>query len=489
MEEKNASEIIARLDRLPVWSLPATFIAVLGTGFLFTFFDIFDINVSFIQTALTTFGVSSPSSPEIPQLLGPVVLWNLVGYVIGALALTPLADRYGRKRMLMITMAITGLGSLYNAVSPDYLNYLLARTITGIGVGADLAIVNTYINEVSPVNGRAKFTSLVFLFATLGAFLGLWLGLLITTPPAPFPLGLPFALGTTGIFATSGWRIMYGIGSLLALIGLLLRVELPESPRWLASKGRMMEASKIVERMEEAARKKIGELPPVPQHIEVKTITEVSYKEALRTILGNRVYLKRWIIVMSMWFFGYITVYTNAAGLTTILSSLGYPSSEAGMIASLGILGFVAVPVLLILFGDRLERKVWVPISAVIMLLGGAIMAEAGHNFFLEVLGAFVLFFGNNLWIPISYAWTTENFPTRARVTGFGLADGIGHIGGGIGAFLVALQIGNIVSHGVTSNTPLEVFMLMISFQLLSALISLAGIRTAKRRLDEISPH
>ena len=210
MEEKNASEIIARLDRLPVWSLPATFIAVLGTGFLFTFFDIFDINVSFIQTALTTFGVSSPSSPEIPQLLGPVVLWNLVGYVIGALALTPLADRYGRKRMLMITMAITGLGSLYNAVSPDYLNYLLARTITGIGVGADLAIVNTYINEVSPVNGRAKFTSLVFLFATLGAFLGLWLGLLITTPPAPFPLGLPFALGTTGIFATSGWRIMYG---------------------------------------------------------------------------------------------------------------------------------------------------------------------------------------------------------------------------------------------------------------------------------------
>ncbi|BCS94315.1 MFS transporter [Metallosphaera javensis (ex Sakai et al. 2022)] len=489
MEEKNASEIIARLDRLPVWSLPATFIAVLGTGFLFTFFDIFDINVSFIQTALTTFGVTSPSSPKIPQLLGPVVLWNLVGYVIGALALTPLADRYGRKRMLMVTMAITGLGSLYNALSPDYLNYLLARTITGIGVGADLAIVNTYINEVSPVNGRAKFTSLVFLFATLGAFLGLWLGLLITTPPAPFPLGLPVALGNTGVFATSGWRIMYGIGSLLAVIGLLLRVELPESPRWLVSKGRIVEASRIVERMEEIARRKMGELPPIPQHIEVKTITEVSYREALKTILGNRVYLKRWVIIMSMWFFGYITVYTNAAGLTTILSSLGYPSSEAGMIASLGILGFVAVPVLLILFGDRLERKVWVPISAIIMLLGGIIMAEAGRNFPLEVLGALVLFFGNNLWVPISYTWTTENFPTRARVTGFGLADGIGHIGGGIGSFLVALEIGNIVSRGVTGNVPLEVFMLMISFQLVSALISLAGIRTARKRLDEISPH
>lgn len=226
-----------------------------------------------------------------------------------------------------------------------------------------------------------------------------------------FPLGLPFALGTTGIFATAGWRIMYGIGSLLALIGLLLRVELPESPRWLASKGRIMEASKIVERMEEAARKKIGELPPVPQHIEVKTITEVSYKEALRTILGNRVYLKRWIIVMSMWFFGYITVYTNAAGLTTILSSLGYPSSEAGMIASLGILGFVAVPVLLILFGDRLERKVWVPISAVIMLLGGAIMAEAGHNFFLEVLGHLFSSSGITCGFPSPTPGLRKTFP------------------------------------------------------------------------------
>ncbi len=389
----------------------------------------------------------------------------------------------------MLTMAITGLGSLYNALSTDYVNYLVARTITGIGVGADLAIVNTYINEVSPINGRAKFTSLVFLFATLGAFMGLWLGLLLTTPSASFPLGLPFALGGSGIFATAGWRIMYGIGSLLALIGLLLRFELPESPRWLVTKGRVREALSIVEKMEEVARRKIGELPPIPQHIEVKVSTESSFKEALATIFGNKAYLKRWIIMMSMWFFGYITVYTNAAGLTTILSSLGYPSSEAGMIASLGILGFIAVPVLLIAFGEGLERKIWVPISALLALAGGIIMAEARGSFPLEVLGAFVLFFGIDLWVPISYTWTTENFPTRARVTGFGLADGVGHIGGGIGSFLVALEIGNMLSKGVNGGTALEVFMLMISFQLISALISLAGIRTAKKRLDEISPH
>lgn len=106
---------------------------------------------------------------------------------MGSLLLSPLSDRIGRRNMLMITMAITGLGSLYNAFVNDYPNFLLARTITGIGVGADLAVVNTYIGEVAPLNGRAKYTSFVFLFSTLGAGLGLWLGLLLTTPPAPFP--------------------------------------------------------------------------------------------------------------------------------------------------------------------------------------------------------------------------------------------------------------------------------------------------------------
>jgi Major Facilitator Superfamily. len=243
-----------------------------------------------------------------------------------------------------------------------------------------------------------------------------------------------------------------------------------------------------VSRMERMAERKLGSLPPVPQYLEVKVATETSYAEALKTILGNRVYLRRWIVLMLMWFFGYITVYTNAAGLTTILSALGYPPPEAGMIAALGVLGFIAVPLVLIFLGDKMERKIWVPISAAISLLGGITLAFSGSNLGLAVLGAMILFFGIDLWIPISYTWTTENFPTRARVTGFGLADGLGHIGGGIGAFAVALQIGSILSGGVNSSSSLEVFMLMISFQVISALISLAGIKTAKRRLDEISP-
>lgn len=263
--EIKAGEIIARMDRIPIWGLSYIFIGILGIGFLFTFYDIFDINVSFIQTAVTIFHVSSPSSPQIPLLLGPAVLLNLIGYVIGSLVLSPVSDIIGRRRMLMITMIITGLGSLYNTFVNDYLNFVMARTITGIGVGADLAIVNTYIGEVAPTNGRAKYTSLVFLFSTLGATLGIWLGLLLTTPPAPFPLGLPFALGLSGFFAVNGWRVMYGIGALLALVGLLLRFSLPESPRWLISRNRISEAEKIVNMMEDKATKKLKQLPSLPK--------------------------------------------------------------------------------------------------------------------------------------------------------------------------------------------------------------------------------
>src|SRR5947209_17530005 len=188
-----AAAVIARQDRIPTWALPYLFIGIIGVGFLFTFYDIFDTNVSFIQTCLQIIpGCTAP--PLAASFEGLPVLLNLAGYVVGALVLSPLADRYGRRDMLLITMVLTGLGSLYNAFVGDYTNFILARTITGIGIGADLAIVNTYINELAPREGRAKYTSMIFIMSSLGAFLGIWLGLYLTTEATPFPLGLPFAV-------------------------------------------------------------------------------------------------------------------------------------------------------------------------------------------------------------------------------------------------------------------------------------------------------
>src|SRR6202046_1928311 len=227
---QTARSILARLDRIDVWSMPFWFVGIIGTGFLFAFYDVFDINVSFIQSCLARKHGCTPAN-AVTTLRVPVVL-NLAGYVVGALALAPISDRIGRRNMLLFTMALTGLGSLYNAFAPDYTQFVLARVITGIGVGADLAIVNTYIGEVAPRRNRARWISVIFIMSSLGALLGIWLGLFLTTSPAPWPHGLSFAQASPSF--TDGWRWMYGVGAVLALVGVLLRLELPGSPRWLA---------------------------------------------------------------------------------------------------------------------------------------------------------------------------------------------------------------------------------------------------------------
>ncbi|EWG06401.1 MAG: transporter [Candidatus Aramenus sulfurataquae] len=472
--ELKAGEIIARLDRIPTWALNYIFLGIIGTGELFTFFDIFNINVSFIQTAVTLFHVS-PS--QAAPLLGPVVLGNLIGYVIGSLALSPLSDRIGRRDMLIITMLITAIGSAFNAAAFNYLSFFAARTITGLGIGADLAIVNTYIGEVAPTKYRARYVSLVFIFSTIGAFLGIWVGLLLTTPPAPFPNGLPIALGSSGIFATAGWRIMYAIGALLAFISIILRFNLPESPRWLISKGRLADADEIVKKMEEKVTSKGMELPPLPSVLPAITKSpSVPYSE----ILTNKLYLKRLAVLLPMWFLAYTTVYSIASGLTSLLTAQGYGVSEAGIISAMGVIGFILVGPVASAYGDRFSRQTWLGIGSLLTILGGFIIAST-PNIVIDIIGAIVLFFGFNVWVPIAYTWTMESFPTRARTSGFALNDGLGHLGGGLGVVGVTAL--------ATSLSALELFGVIASFLVIAAIIALAlGHKTTGKRLDEISP-
>jgi MFS family permease len=472
--ELKAGEIIARMDRIPTWALNYIFLGIIGIGELFTFFDIFNINVSFVQTAVTLFHVS-PS--QAAPLLGPVVLGNLIGYVIGSLSLSPLSDRIGRRDMLVITMLITAIGSAFNAVAFNYLSFLAARVITGIGIGADLAIVNTYIGEVAPTKYRARYVSLVFIFSTIGAFLGIWVGLVLTTPPAPFPNGLPIALGSSGIFATAGWRIMYAIGALLAFIGIILRFNLPESPRWLISKGRLSDADKIVKKMEEKVTSKGIKLPSLPSVLPpITKSVSVPYSE----ILTNKLYLKRLAVLLPMWFLAYTTVYSIASGLTSLLTAEGYAVSEAGTISAMGVIGFILVGPIASVYGDRFSRKIWLGIGALLTVLGGIIVALT-PNIVIDIIGAIVLFFGFNVWIPIAYTWTMESFPTRARTSGFALNDGLGHLGGGLGVVGVTIL--------ATILPTLELFGVIASFLVIAAIIALVlGFMTTGKRLDEISP-
>ncbi len=471
---RSAAAVIARQDRIPIWSLSYLFIGIIGLGFLFTFFDIFDINVSFIQTCIALVQGCTPVSAA--NYLGLPLLLNLSGYVVGALILSPLADRFGRRDILLVTLLITGIGSLYNAFVGDYANFIIARVITGIGVGADLALVATYISEVAPNNGRAKYTGLIFIMSSLGSFLGIWLGLLLTTPATPFPLGLPFAVA--GPSFETGWRWMYATGALLALVGIILRFQLPESPRWLITRGRVAEAEQIVASMEQRAQRRLPELPPVGEELPLQSgERNATYLE----ILSNPTYLRRTVILLLMWFVSFITVYGIGAGLTTVLAGLNYPPPEAGLIAAVGTFGFIAVAVFSYAFGEALERKYWLPIAAVLTIVGGLIIALSGTgNFAGAAIGSIILFIGFNLFVPMCWAWSAENYPTRARTSGFALVDGIGHIGGGVGLLVIAPLIPTLGAVGT--------FLLLGGFLVVASVIAQFGTSTRSKRLDEVSP-
>jgi MFS transporter, putative metabolite:H+ symporter len=386
--------------------------------------------------------------------------------------------------MLLFTLLLTGIGSLYTAFVPNYANFVIARAITGIGIGADLALVNAYINEVAPNAGRARYTSLIFIMSSLGAFFGIWLGLILTTPPAPFPLGLSFAVAGP-MFQGNGWRIMYGIGAALALVGVLLRFQLPESPRWLISRGRVDEANTIVTSMEERARRRMPDLP-APTEIPVQAgATRIPYAE----ILGNKLYLSRTILLLVVWFLGYVTVYAIAQGLTSLLDGLHYPPPESGIIAAFGTFGFILTAVFAYFFGERLERKLWLPIAALLTLIGGILIGVAGpNNFGFAAFAAIVTFFGFNLWVPMTYTWSTENYPTRARATGFALVDGVGHLGGGVGILLIAPLIPTLIANlGLTAG-PIVMFVIIAAFLIVAAIVAQFGTATRQKRLDEVSP-
>ena len=471
--ENKAGLLLARIDRIPVWALPSLFAGIIGMGFLFTFYDIFDINVSFIQTCMALVPGCTP--PSSAQYIGLPVLLNLVGYVVGTLFFSPLADRAGRRDLLLITMLVTGIGSVLTAVVDTYTWFVVARLITGVGIGADLAIVNTYIGEMAPRGGRARYTSMIFVFSALGAVLGIWLGLWLTTPSTPLPLGLPFALASESF--GYGWRIMYLIGGALALVGVMLRFQLPESPRWLISRARYEEAEMVIVEMESRAHE-ISPLPPVAEP--VAPPPAAGERMPFAAIFHNPTYRSRTLLLLAMWFCAYITVYSFAAGFTTLLAALHYPPPEAGLITAMGTFGFVLCALVAYAYGERMERKTWVPLAAAITLVGGVLVAVGGSVFWIGVLGSIVVFFGFNVWVPIAYTWSVENYPTRARTTGFALVDGIGHLGGGVGLMLIAPLIPHL---GV-----LAAMLLIIAFLVLAAVIAQFGIATQDRLLDDISP-
>lgn len=326
-----AARLLARLDRLPRSAVAYATTGIAGLALFFAFYGNFAINVSFIQTCAA---VVPGCTPETAQgwLTLPVVLY-LVGYVFGAVVLAALSDRIGRPRGLRLALLCGVLGSLLTSVATSYELFTLGRALTGITLGGALPIANTYIGELAPARERARYTAISFAACAAGAMAGIWAGLVATTPPAPFPDGLPFALGADG-----GWRWMYAVAVLLGITALVASLRLPESPRWLLEHGRLAEATAVVATFELRARRR----GPLPEPTAELTLPEhTTGRAAYRELLGEARYRRRVLLLTAMWFTGYATVFAYSTGSTVVLTSLGFTPPVAGTISAVGGIGFL----------------------------------------------------------------------------------------------------------------------------------------------------
>ncbi|HEY1623784.1 MAG TPA: sugar porter family MFS transporter [Streptosporangiaceae bacterium] len=216
-------DILAELDkRAPTsfyWKL--TLLATLG-GFLFGY-DTSNIGSALNFVPYSLHGLSQ----------GYLVSGASLGAAAGAILAGPSADRFGRKTLLVIDAGIYAVGAILSAVTPDAAVLLVARTMIGIAIGADSAIATAYIAEYAPSDRRGSLTMLQQWMITVGILVSYIVALIVFS----------VAPGSAG---TVGWRLVLGLGAVPALIGLALRTQMPESPRWLLRHGKYDQVKKAM---------------------------------------------------------------------------------------------------------------------------------------------------------------------------------------------------------------------------------------------------
>lgn len=442
------SRILARLDRLPVWSLPYRALWIIGLGYFFTFFDISDIGFAMPAIA-KQLHLSNSQSLFVALAVG------LLGYIIGSLLIGNLSDRLGRFRMLLVTIALTAVGSFGDAAATNLLMLVVFRFVTGMGVGADLNLVSIYLSEMSPSARRGRISVLTFALGILGQAVTPFVALAVV-PASP-----------------AGWRILFGIGGVIAVIGLLMRAQLPESPRWLVTHGRLTDAATIVDQMETTARGRGAQLP-----VAVPTAATLAQGPLGFSALLRPPYRRRLALLSSMWLLWYIGNYGFLGDAATLYADHGAPIATAILTLALGALGYPVGAIVMAGLADRVERKLLI-FAATIVWLIGMVLAGMVAVAAIVVVGAFLASLALGMYLQVAYTYTAESFPTRARASGFALSDGIGHLGGALGALgLPAL---------VAATSLLTGFTAIGLTGLAAGLLALAGPRVRGERLEHVS--
>ncbi|HET8700497.1 MAG TPA: MFS transporter [Nitrococcus sp.] len=427
--------IPARLDRLP-WSR-FHWLVVTGLGAVWILDGLEVTIVGSIAGRLTE--PSSGLDLSVSQVADAAAIY-IAGATLGALFFGYLTDRLGRKRLFLVTLLIYLSATVLTAFSFSAWWFYFCRFFTGAGIGGEYAAINSAIDELIPARYRGRVDLMIN-----GSF---WLGTAVGSALALVLLNERLLPG--GI----GWRIAFGIGAVLGLGVLLVRRNLPESPRWLYSHGHEREAERVVGGIERTIEQTTGQSLPGVEAIQVTRRRQpLGFVAMLRILFAE--YPRRALLCFSL-FMGQAFLY-NAIFFTYVLVLTTFydvPAASAPLYLIPFAVGNFLGPLLLGPLFDTVGRRVMITTTYV---LSGVLLAITGYLFTLGVLNPLtqtiawdVIFFFASAGASAAYLTASEIFPLQTRALAIAIFYAIGTAAGGIsgplvfGALIATRQAANV---------------------------------------------
>ncbi|MFC8841775.1 MFS transporter [Streptomyces griseoincarnatus] len=464
------TRIPARLDRLPWsrwhWSI------VIGLGTVWILDGMEVTIVGNIAARLSEPGSGLPITSG--QVTGIAAALYVTGACAGALFWGRLTDIYGRKKLFLITLAVYLGATALTALSFDTWWFFLFRFLTGFGIGGEYAAINSAIDELIPAKYRGRVDLLINGSYWLGAVGGALLSIV--------------ALNTSIFPADVGWRLTFALGAVLALVILLVRRHVPESPRWLLIHGRDDEAERIVGSIEERVTAEEGrELPPAADEMTIHQRTRTTFTEIARTVFAR--YRRRSTLGFAL-FIGQAFLYNAITfGFGAILTQFfDVPSGNTGYYFAVIAAGNFLGPLLLGKLFDTVGRRVMISGTYVLsgaLLFGTAWLFDRGSLTAATMTACWcvVLFFAS-AGASSAYLTVSEIFPMETRAMSIAFFYAIGTAAGGISGPLLFAELTNTGKVGDT----------VLAFQIGAGLMVAAGVVAAilavnaeRRSLEDIA--
>jgi MFS family permease len=460
------SDIPARLDNLAWGPWHWRVVSALGITWVLDGLEVTIVGA--IGSVLQEPGTLGLSATEV-GLTGSVYI---AGAICGALWFGRLADRYGRKRLFLITLGLYLAATLATAFSFGLISFALCRFVTGMGIGGEYSAINSAVDELIP----ARLRGLVDLAINGSYWLGTALGAI-----ASVVLLDPDVLGHEW-----GWRAAFALGGCLAVAILLVRRHVPESPRWLLVHGHPADAEAIVSAIERECRPYDPTLVPRTirmlrgQHFGLARVARVMFQQYReRSVLGT-------VLMVAQAFFYNAIFFTYALTLT---SFYGVAPEDVGHFLLPFALGNFLGPICLGRLFDTLGRRVMIAFTYTV---SGAVLLVTGYLFQRGLLDAtthtalwsFAFFFASAA-ASSAYLTVSEIFPLELR----GLAIAVFYaIGTGVGGLLAPTLFGRLIESGSRSEL-FGGYALGSTLMIVAALTALKLAPNSERRaLEDIAP-